>query len=242
MSGEPLAPGTLAILVVAGVCTHVGFTRREFMDRFLFSPQEILRKREYYRLVTSGFLHADWMHFAFNAFTLYSFGSGIEVVFGLPEFLVIFFASVIGGNLLSLWLHREHEYRALGASGGVCGIIYASIFLLPGGSVYLFLLPFPIPASVYAILFLFISIYGIKAARDNIGHDAHLGGAIVGLLVTTALHPAIVKEMPLLYAAVMTISAAAFLYFWRNPWGDLESLKRSLGRLLGSGGDDGRRT
>jgi len=238
MGGQPLAPGVLAIIVIAGFVTYLGFTLRGFMEQYLFSPYEILRKKEYYRLVTSGFLHADWFHFGFNAFTFYSFGTGIELVYGLPYLLIIFFASVIGGNLLSLWLHRNHEYQALGASGGVCGIIYASIFLLPGGSVYLFLIPIPIPAYIYAVLFLFISIYGIQAARDNIGHDAHLGGAIVGLLVTTALQPAIVKHSPVLYAVVLAISAGAFLYFWKHPWGDISSLKRSLSRLFDFRDDD----
>ena len=211
------------------------------MARHLFSPEAILARKQYRRLVTSAFLHADWMHFGLNAFSLYLFGRHVELVCGVHILAAIFFASVLGGNLLALWLHRHHEYRALGASGGVCGVIFASIFLLPGGSVRLILLPIPIPAHVYAILFLLASVYGVRSARDNIGHDAHLGGAIVGLLVTTALRPSIVREAPLTYALVMAVSAAAFLMVLRNPWDIAGSGGSPLLRLRRSFRDARRR-
>jgi len=211
MNDEPLAVATLAILAGMAYGSYLGFRRPGFMDRFLFSPRPILARKEYWRLVTSAFLHADWMHFGLNAVTLYLFGRHVEETCGPAVLLAIFFASVVGGDLLALWLHRHHAYQALGASGGVCGILFASIFLLPGGSIRLLLLPIPIPAWLYAILFIGASAYGIRAARDDIGHDAHLGGAIVGLLVTTAIRPSIVQESPLTYALVMLLSVAALV-------------------------------
>ncbi|UCF05199.1 MAG: rhomboid family intramembrane serine protease [bacterium] len=216
MYGEPAAFVTIGIILVAGYCSYLGFKRPGFIDRYLFDPQAIIYRREPHRLITSAFLHADWRHYIFNAFSLYSFGSHIERIFGAPVLLLIFFGSVLGGNLLSLWLHREERYRALGASGGVCGVIFATIFLLPGGGVRLLFFPVGIPAYVYAILFLFISFYGIRTGFGNIGHDAHLGGAIVGLIITTMKYPRIVTASPLLYVVVMASSILFFLYLYRT--------------------------
>jgi len=216
MNGEPLPIGTLLLIVAAGYGSYQGFKHPEYRERLIFSPYAILVRKEYIRLVSSAFLHADWVHFGVNAFTLYSFGGHIEEEFGFPLVALIFFSSVLGGSLLSLWLHRHHDYKALGASGGVCGVLFASIFLLPGGGVMLFMIPFPIPAYLYAVLFVLFSTYGIKAARDNIGHDAHLGGAIIGLLVTTAYRPSIVSQSPVTYVLVVGLSAAAFLYLLRS--------------------------
>ena len=214
---EPLPPGTLVILALTAWGSFQGFRSPAFRDRFIFSPGPILRDREYHRLVTSGFLHADWTHLLFNAFSFYSFGGYLELFFGVGTLLAIYFGSIVGGSLLSLYLHRHHEYHALGASGGVCGVIFASIFLLPGGGIYIFPLPLAIPSWLFAVLFLLVSFYGVKRQVGNIGHDAHLGGAIIGLLITTALYPAIVRQSPVLYAAVMTLAVGMFLYLWLNP-------------------------
>jgi membrane associated rhomboid family serine protease len=139
-------------------------------------------------------------------YSLYSFGSAIELYFGPGAFLATYLAGIIGGNLLALLLHRNEDYYALGASGGVCGIIFACIFLLPGSSVQLFFVPIDIPAYIYAIGFMLFSYYGIRAQRGNIGHDAHLGGAIIGLLTATALHPSIIRQNPVLYPVVMSLA------------------------------------
>ena len=128
--------------------------------------------------------------------SLYLFGSTIERFLGARDFLTIYFGSIVGGSLLSLLIHRRHDYRAYGASGGVCGIIFAHIFLFPGGSISFFPFPYGIPSWLYAICFMLGSFYGMKAQRDNIGHDAHLGGAILGLLITAALQPWIVRRSP----------------------------------------------
>jgi len=214
---EPPAFCTFVIIALTAWGSFQGFRSPAFQDRFIFSPAPILRDQEYHRLVTSGFLHANWMHFLFNAFSFYSFGKYLELFFGVGTLLAIYFGSIVGGSLLSLYLHRHHDYRALGASGGVCGVIFASIFLLPGGGIYIFPLPVAIPSWLYAVLFLLVSFYGVKRQAGNVGHDAHLGGAIIGLLITTALYPAIVRQSPLLYAAVMTLAVGMFLYLWLNP-------------------------
>ncbi len=214
---EPIAICTLSILAVTAICSWQGFRSQAFQERFIFEPAAILRDKQYFRLVTSGFLHADWMHFLLNAISLYSFGKYIELLFGIPTLMLIYFGSIVGGSLLSLYLHRHHDYRALGASGGVCGVIFASIFLLSGGGVTMLWMPVSIPSWLYAILFLVASFIGMKHQLGNIGHDAHLGGALIGLLITTALHPEIVPQSPILYATIMALATSLFLYLWLNP-------------------------
>jgi len=208
---ETIPPFNLAVIIATAVCSYLGFTQPGFAERWLFDVQEMRRYKQYYRIVSSAFIHGNWMHLLFNMYALYSFGGAVEQYFGPADFLLIYFCGIIGGNLLSLALHFKQEYRALGASGGVCGIIYACIFLMPGSSVYIFFVPVPIPAYIFAIAFIAYSYFGLRRQIGNIGHDAHLGGAIIGLIVTTILHPAIVPQNPILYPAVMGLSAIMFL-------------------------------
>jgi membrane associated rhomboid family serine protease len=208
---EPSAIATLVIIGLTVLCSFIGFRDPLFRDKYLFSVPEILAGKEYYRLVTSAFLHADWMHLLLNMVTLYLFGGPIELFLGVKQFLLIYFAAIVGGDLLSLWLHRHHEYRAYGASGGVCGLLFSFIVLFPGAGITLFFpLPFSVPGWLYAILYL-------KAQRDNIGHDAHLGGAIIGLLITAILHPWIVRLQPWLFLAVSGAATVLFVCLALNP-------------------------
>jgi membrane associated rhomboid family serine protease len=217
MNDEPLAIFTALVVIGTGLVSILGFRDRRVVERFLFDTAAVLGRRQYYRLFTAGLLHADWPHLLFNLFSLYSFARSIELFFGAPAFLIIYVAAILGGNLLALALHRHHAYRALGASGGVCGVIFASIFLLPGGSVLVFPLPVAIPSWLYAILFIGGTYAGMRRGIGNIGHDAHLGGAIIGLLVTTALHPEIVPQSPWLYLAVLGLSGLLLLYTIKWP-------------------------
>lgn len=202
------APATIAVLVVTGLATFFAFKRPDLREKWVFNPQAILADKEYYRMYTSGLIHADWMHFAFNAFSFYSFAESIELRYGAKVMLLIYGSSILGGSLLSLIIHRHHEYRALGASGGVCGIIFASIFLLPGISINMFFLPIGIPAYIYAVVFLLGSFFAHRKQLGNIGHDAHLGGAIVGLLVATGLYPNMIFAEPAMFALVLGLSLA----------------------------------
>jgi membrane associated rhomboid family serine protease len=208
---------TLLIIIATGVVSVPAFTNHVLRDKLIFSPRAILAEKEYHRLVTSAFLHADWQHLVFNMISLYFFGQTMEPAIGAQCFLLIYFASIVGGDLLSLYLHRNHEYFSLGASGGVCGIIFSSVFLFPGIAIGFFMLPVRVPGWLYAILFLAFEFYGGRRQRSNIGHDAHLGGALIGLLTTTALFPEIVRWSPRLYATVMAMSVIMFVYLWKNP-------------------------
>ena len=217
MIDEPSGPFTVAIIAITVLLSGGAFASPPFMEKYLFDREMITRYGQFYRLVTSGFLHANWAHLGINMFSFYSFGGYIEDLVGPATLVAVYFSSIIGGSLLSLLLHRGHPYRALGASGGVCGIVFASIFLVPGTSVYVFPIPVPVPSSIFALLFIAISFFGIQSRRGNIGHDAHLGGAIIGLIVTTVLHPRIVAERFTLWTVVMGISVALFIYLYRSP-------------------------
>jgi len=215
---EPVALVNLLIIVLTVYVSYVGFKNPSFQEMYIFSPVDILKRKEYYRIITSAFLHANIVHLVFNMFSLYSFGEYIELLYGIKTFLIIYFSGILGGSLLSLIIHRNHfEYKALGASGGVCGIIYASIFLIPGGGIYVWPCPVAIPAWIYAILFLVASFFAMRAQMGNIGHDAHLGGAIVGLLLAALLHPDMVFQNTFLFVAIVLITLILFGYFYLYP-------------------------
>lgn len=193
----------------------------------MFNSRHVLGGKAYYQMVSSALLHTDWQHFAFNMLTLYFFGSNIEIGIGFVPLLLLYFSSILGGNLLALVLHRNHEYRAVGASGGVCGILFSAIFLFPGGDIYLMFIPIPIPTWLFALLYLCYTFWGIRSGKDNIGHDAHLGGALVGVLVATVIEPSIVARSPVLYFAVLGGSCVFFLVMHKTRFAPLKQLFRS---------------
>lgn len=214
---ETIAPATLTILLLMLAATVAAFRNPALKERWMFDPRAVLAHKQYERMLTSGFIHADWMHFAMNAFSLYAFGEDIERIHGVRTFLLIYGFAILGGSALSLLLHRHHEYRALGASGGVCGIIFAAIFLLPGTGMRFILLPITIPGWLYAGLFLVGSYVAHRKGKDNIGHDAHLGGAVIGLLVATMLHPRWVLLQPWMFVGVVGLSVAILWLLVRPP-------------------------
>jgi membrane associated rhomboid family serine protease len=126
--------------------------------------------------------------------TLYFFADAVISVLGNFQFILIYLASLLFGNLLSLYFHKdEYWYSAVGASGAVTGVLYAAILLRPEMSLYMFFIPIPIPGYIFGIGYLLYSIYGMKKRTGNIGHDAHFGGAIGGYVVTLILMPSLFK-------------------------------------------------
>lgn len=208
------AIGFLGLFIVIAnlVVSYKAFKDYSFFERCTFRIDPILVNKDYKRLITSGFVHVGWMHLIFNMVSLYAFSGVLEESVGGASFLLIYFGSLLGGNLFSLYIHRNHgDYSAVGASGAVSGIIFAAIALFPGMRLSLILLPIPIPSWAFAILFVLISIRGIQSQRDNIGHDAHLGGGIIGMLIAIMLKPEIL-ETNLLVIALVIIPAIVFIY------------------------------
>ncbi|MDP3312420.1 rhomboid family intramembrane serine protease [Lutibacter sp.] len=182
----------LFLIIAANVLTSIkGFSDRLFFDNYKFQIGAINRG-EKIRMFTSAFLHVDYLHLILNMYVLYIFAPIIIGNIGVFKFLIIYLGSLIGGNLLTLKFHKsELYYSAVGASGAVAGIIFASILLNPSMSLYMFPLPIPIPGYIFGIGYLLYSIYGMKNSVGNIGHAAHLGGAIGGYGLILLLDPTI---------------------------------------------------
>lgn len=202
----------LLLIVVNVLVSYKGFTNSQFYEGYSFEVDRILVNKDYKRLVTSGFLHVGWMHLIFNMMSLYAFSGAVASSLGAPEFLLIYFGSLVGGGLFSLLVHRHHgDYSSVGASGAVCGVMFASVALFPGMRISMFPLPIGIPSWIYALLFIVFSIWGIRSQKVNVGYDAHLGGAIVGMLLALILQPSALLEN---YAIILIIllPSVVFLY------------------------------
>lgn len=186
--------GTIILLITA-MTTYKGFKDMSYYENYLFDVDKILVHKEYKRLFTSGFLHTSWIHFGFNMIALVSFSVVLEYKFGIKNYLLIYFFSLVGGNLLALFIHRNHgDYRAVGASGAISGIVLSSVVLYPESTMSLILIPIEFSSWILGVLFILVSIFGIKTQRDNIGHEAHLGGALIGVLMTLFIDPKIFIE------------------------------------------------
>lgn len=195
-----------------------GFSDLNFFERFLFSTVAIKRQKEFIRFVSSGFLHADWFHLGMNMFVLYSFGSNVMLA-GWDKFLVIYVASLLAGNMLSYIVNssRSEDYKAIGASGAVSGIVFASIAISPQSEIMFFLLPIAIPSWIYGIGYIAYSIFGMSKRYDNIGHEAHLGGAIAGLLVMLAYFPKLLFLEPLIIGLLLCLSLVVLFIIVFQP-------------------------
>ena len=206
----------LAIFLM--LSSYKGFRDREFTEEYIFDVDRILIDKEYRRLISSGFLHGGWFHLIFNLIALLSFSKEIESLFGIVNYLILYFVSLIGGNLLSLYIHRNHgDYRALGASGAISGVVFATVVLHPESSISFVLIPIEIPSWFFGLAFALIFILGIKKHQDTIAHDAHLGGSIVGILITIILYPAILKTNLWIIALLLVPSLLFLVLLIRNP-------------------------
>jgi membrane associated rhomboid family serine protease len=155
-------------------------------------------------MISSGFLHADMGHLFFNMFTLYMFAPVVINYFGSASFFLIYMASLVFGSLLTLLMHKnDYNYRAIGASGAVMGVLYSAILIDPNMNLYMFFIPIPIPAYLFGIGYLLYSIYGMKAKDDNIGHTAHFGGAVGGYLITLLKEPSMLVDNTLMVVLLL---------------------------------------
>lgn len=202
---------TVVIIAANIIVSFKGFKDRAFFEKYKFNSAAV-RRGEKIRIFSSGFLHVDTGHLFLNMLTLYFFADVVIGSLGSIAFLIIYVASLLLGNLLSYYFHKdESQYSAVGASGAVSGIIYSAILLYPDMSLYLFFIPIPIPAYVFGIGYMFYSIYGMKNRIGNIGHDAHFGGAVGGYLLTLILVPQLFTSSLLM--VVLLAIPIALLFF-----------------------------
>lgn len=184
---------TIIIIAVNVIVSFKGFNDPVFFNKYKFNTGDIRRGAKY-QILTSGFLHVDTTHLFVNMLTLYFFANVVLFDLGAIGFVIVYLASLILGNLLSYFFHKdEPSYNAVGASGAVMGILYSAILLRPDMMLGLFFI-IPIPAYVFGIGYLLYTIYGMKRRADNIGHDAHFGGAVGGYILTLVLAPWIIQH------------------------------------------------
>jgi membrane associated rhomboid family serine protease len=201
--------------------------------RMTFVINRIRKNREYDRFFLAGFAHAGFMHLIFNMLTLYFFGPFLESAIGSTAFLLLFLASIIGGNLYCMVMKKEDQgYAALGASGGVLGVIYGTILVAPNIGLSLFMLPISIPGWLFGILFTVISIVLTqlkRGAETRISHEGHLGGALTGALIvlviiwttglgTEQIYFLLGGVIPLILFVIIKWLAPSFLYRHRDKF------------------------
>ena len=186
------APITFILIAINVVISFIGFSNENLINRFILWPYQMKRSNQYYRFVTSGFIHADWMHLIFNMFSFYFFGSAIEVYFsqyglgGNLSYLVLYFLSLVVSDLPSYFKNQDdYNYRALGASGAVSAVIFACILFQPWGTILIYFIPMPF--IVYAFAYVGYCVYMSKRNLGHVNHDAHLWGSLFGLVFTIAL-------------------------------------------------------
>ena len=187
------APLTFMLLLInVLVSGYALFSDETLLDRLGFQPVRISEKGQWYRFITAGFVHAGLGHLAFNMITLYFFGPMLEMILGPFKFILLYFGSELAAHALTYWFHRGNEgYNAVGASGAISGVVFAYCLFFPFRMLYLFF-AVPIPAILFALGFVAVSIYAMNQKRGRLGgiaHEAHLGGALGGVVLTFLLEP-----------------------------------------------------
>ena len=205
------SPIILLIIIANVLFSMKGFDDYAFLDKYRFQVGRV-KGDEKIRMLTSGFLHVDWMHLILNMYVLYAFGNIITSILGNIPFLIIYFGSLLAGSLYTLHYHKnEPYYSAVGASGAVSGVVYCSILLVPDMQLLLFF-AIPIPGYVFGVGYLLYSIYGMKQQLGNVGHAAHLGGAIGGFVLTLVLNPVLFRTNTV-FVIALAIPIVLLLFF-----------------------------
>jgi membrane associated rhomboid family serine protease len=179
--GSPAAALLLGIILVASLAGL--FAVPALIERSLFRPYWLVPRRQYSTLITSGFVHADLAHLAFNAFTFWAFAFSLERTIGSARFLALYAFGLLVSDAGTWFTHRhDPAYRCLGASGAILAVLFASIVYFPGASIFILPIPVPIPAPLFAVGYLAYSVYASRQGGGRINHDAHISGALAGVV------------------------------------------------------------
>jgi len=192
---------TILIIVLTSLFSIAAFNRPELMYKYNFNPYQIIHRKQWYRIITHAFLHANGEHLIINMLVLYSFGTAIDYYFyqyigsnGALLFLGLYFGGIIASSLYSLIKEKDnYNYSAIGASGAVSAVTFASIFFAPLSKIY-FMAFLPIPGILFGVLYLAYSYYMGKKSMDNIGHDAHFWGAVFGFVFPVMVKPGLLMH------------------------------------------------
>ncbi|MDR3366555.1 MAG: rhomboid family intramembrane serine protease [Prevotellaceae bacterium] len=191
---------TITLVILTVLVSIAAFRRRALFDRLLLSPYRVVYRKEWYRIVTHGFVHADYVHLAVNMIVFYSFGGAVEMalnelhaegVTSVPvlHYFLLYFGGMAVATLSTVTKHKDvYDYSAVGASGAVSAVLFAFIFFQPWSMLYLMGV-IPVPGVIFGPLYLWYSSYMSKRAADNVNHDAHFYGAVFGFLYPIAVDP-----------------------------------------------------
>lgn len=186
------SPITLALLILNVAVSAYAFADASVLRDASFRPVRIRQNGEYHRVITAGFVHGSLGHLAFNMLTLYFFGPLLEGLLGPTAFLILYFGAEIAAHGLTYAIHKDDpQYAAVGASGAISGVVFAFCVFFPLQNLYLFF-ALPIPAILFAFGYVFGSVYAMRqneGMRGGIAHEAHVGGAIAGVVLTILLEP-----------------------------------------------------
>lgn len=193
---------TPAIVVITGLMSYQAFNNKNMFNSLKHYPVVEHQNKEYYRMLSSGFIHGSWLHLIINVYVLYEFGRTVEKIYvqmfgeikGLLLFLVMYLLTIIFADLPTFFKHKNNpSYSAIGASGGVSGIVFIYILFFPWNMLALYgIIPFP--AIVGGVAYLLYSSWASKTRNDGIDHSAHFYGAVFGVLFTIALRPSVLTH------------------------------------------------
>lgn len=177
-------PGSLSILLLTAVVSLIGlYAKPRLVELSLFRPYYLVRNQQYHTLLTSGLVHGSGSHLLFNMLTFYFFAPSLERVIGTRSFLILYVLALICSEARTYLQQRNNlRYAALGASGAISAVLFAAIVYFPDQSLFILPIPFPIPAPLFAVCYLVYSWYLSRHGEDNINHNAHIDGALFGLL------------------------------------------------------------
>ncbi|MFY0650951.1 MAG: rhomboid family intramembrane serine protease [Cyclobacteriaceae bacterium] len=192
---------TLILIIVTAAITISAWNRPELQYKLMMNPYSVVHKSQFYRLLSSGFVHGSWMHLGFNMFTFFFFGRLIEQLYsymlgpnGPYYFLALYILGIIISDIPSIIKHRDHpNYNSLGASGGVSAVVFSSIMFLPLEKIYIMGI-IGIPGFILGILYIIYSYYEGKRMADNVNHHAHLIGAIFGVVFSIYVQPTVLMS------------------------------------------------
>ncbi len=190
---------TILIIAVTAIISAASFSNRDLYKRLMFNAYDIKHFRHSYRFFSYALVHADWIHLLINMMVLYSFGQAVEAYYrilfdakGILYYLLLYVGGIVLSTTPAYGKYKDdYSYSAVGASGAVSAVVFASIVFAPLNKIYLFMLPIGIPAIIFGVLYLVYSWYMAKKNVDNIGHDAHFWGAIFGFFFTIAIKPSL---------------------------------------------------
>lgn len=189
------APVACALFAITILISLIAFYNEKLYDKFILHPYNISRGQYIYTIITSGFIHVDWMHLFFNMLTFYFFAFNLEPTLGHWQFGLLYMLTLMLSDLPTVAKHKnDFWYRSLGASGAVSGVVFSSILFNPLGKMMILPLPIPIPAIIFGVLYLIYCSYASKRGLGNINHDAHLFGALSGVAITIVIHHGVLPE------------------------------------------------